>query len=211
MTSLLSRFYAVLLCSASVACSAAGADGALVFEADLAQEGAPAAAPVVYENQVMDGELFSAVQIAAERWIAATCLDIRVEGGGVKWSYEDVIKTPEDKDAQGVLGPDRVNPTYAHVKRTAIDQVKTATHEMGHRLHIGHVDGLELMNERNLVDRKLGLRFNHIGEVSLAAVCAVNDCGCFNPEPGPESDPSLIEVRQCQSIDSAGVSSWGPC
>jgi hypothetical protein len=215
MTKLLSLSCLVFCVSASGACATAEADPAPVFLDAPVQESAPEPPPEVFGNKVMDSELLSAVELAAERWRAAACVDVRVDGTGVEWSLADSIVMEDGKQANGVLGPNRVEPTYAQVKRTvSTSYEQVATHEMGHRLGIPHVEGLELMNERNLVNRKEGLRYNHIGVEALTALCSIRDCGCFNPEPGPEHDPSLIEVRQCQTITSGpqGTTSvWGPC
>lgn len=215
MTKLLSVLYGIALCSATLACSSSEADPAPVFPEPPAPEAAPEPPPEVFGNKVMDPELLSAVEIAAERWRAAACVDVRIDGTGVEWSLADSIVMEDGKQANGVLGPNRVEPTYAQVKRTvSTSYEQVATHEMGHRLGIPHVEGLELMNERNMVNRKEGLRYNHIGVEALTALCSIRDCGCFNPEPGPEYDASLIEVRQCQTITSGpqGTTSvWGPC
>lgn len=210
MTKLLSLVCLVFTSAASTGCAGEAADPAPVFLEAPVQDSAPESEPEVFDNKVMDSELLSAVEIAAERWRAAACIDVQVNGSGVEWTLADTIVTEDGKQANGVLGPNRVEPTYAQVKRTAANWEHVATHEMGHRLGLQHVEGSELMNERDLVNRQEGLRFNHIGVEAVTQLCSIRNCGCFNPEPGPTYDASLIQPRMCQVIRGS-VSTWEPC
>lgn len=193
------------------ACAIAEADPAPVFpeQADPAPEVAEPE-PVVFDNTILDEELRPALERARDRWVAASCLDIRLDGGGAQWSATDEkLPMPDGRQANGSMDTS-VTPAIGLLWRGAPLE-RTATHELGHRLGIKHVEEHELMNERNLVNRQEGLRYDHIGEGALLALCEVQDCPCFNPEPGPSYDPSLFEPKTCQMIHSDLTTSWEPC
>lgn len=196
------------------ACSAAGqADPVPVFEEPVLTS---VPAPVVFDNTVLSEELRPVLEVARDRWVAASCLDIRLDGGGALWSISmDEIWTPQGERANGSMDTS-ITPAIGLIWVDSPRKERTATHEMGHRLGIEHVDAKELMSERNLIDSSKGLRYDHIGEAALNALCSVQDCLCFNPEPGPSYDPSLIPPpRECKTITwTPGVGYgeiWGPC
>jgi hypothetical protein len=133
------------------------------------------------DNQVLDAELQIPVELAAARWGAATCVDVRVDGGGVVWSLADEIVDADGRAYAGLTGPDVANPAWVLVKTAKLDKARVALHEMGHRLGGLHVDDtVGIMAERSYVGG------GYIDEASLNGVCAVRECGCFAPESAPQ-------------------------
>lgn len=148
-------------------------------------------------NQVMDPELLQPLEQGIDRWARATCLDLQLDGAGVKWqlAHEPLmveVQLPTGEmdmvAADGLTTPDPAFPTDILIADYVVDKDFAVAHELGHRLgmqHTGPYQEPDLMSVRRTVNRKLGLRWSHISETSVAAVCAVQPCGCFNPETGP--------------------------
>lgn len=150
----------------------------------------------VFHNHVVDAELLPAVERAANRWSAAACLDIRIDGTGVEWKLAHEPLLVEALTPEGVLTiiaadaltlPGFEDPHEVLLADYINDMMLPAAHEFGHTLGIDHVmeEQPDIMRPRRTVDRQLNLAWSHIGEAALSAVCVVNDCGCFNPEAGP--------------------------
>lgn len=142
-------------------------------------------------NQVMDAELRVALERGIERWTAATCLDIRIDDQGVRWSLSHepmMVETPQGEvAADGLTVPGFEAPEDVFIADYVSDVDFAVAHELGHRLGMNHNETEEpdLMSPRRTVNRALGLRWSHIGAASLEAVCSVQECKCFNPEMGP--------------------------
>lgn len=151
---------------------------------------------MVFWNKVVNAELLPHAEYAIDRWIDASCLDIRIGDTGVEWTLVPEVLDDDGKPRMGVTGPNRIHPEYVRVSSAYNYKDRTSTHELGHRLGLDHVDegGPNLMSSRNTVEKDaenhIILRYEQISEAALMELCTMRDCGCFNPEPTPVVDPA---------------------
>lgn len=141
--------------------------------------------------------LRGATQVAMDRWIAATCLDIQLGENGTLVQFGSPIGAPMFCPVEGYGGictepsencfgcagatdrADRFILVSGDVPRYE-DRIGVLTHEIGHRL------GTHSHVEPPVIDEIMNLHVwfstDKIGEKSLNLVCGNNDCSCYNPE-----------------------------
>lgn len=190
MTKLLTQVYAVLLCSASVACAGAGADPAPVFEAVLAQEETtepePAQCGMAFD---VPPEIRPEGERAAARWSKATGCDVRVEAGGIQFfAYEQLFGYEEDGELYfssqagefRLCGLTKVGLWTVVGPCSGASMELTLLHEMGHHLGgEGHAaDGGAMAYGTSHVR-------NTLNSDTLTWVCEDFPCESFNPEQLP--------------------------
>lgn len=133
------------------------------------------------------GENADAVQNVLNRWAAATCLDLRVTDDGA----HTVVYTNEGFASGDRWGQVTGSWTHATIRvRTEMlvrtsrgmlnqvqedDQRAVFTHELGHLLTMNNAHTAHGLMSDNVGE-------DVIDEELLSTVCAVRNCGCFNPE-----------------------------
>jgi hypothetical protein len=121
-----------------------------------------------------DEGLLPDVELAAERWSAATGCDIDVSDAGVPVTIVASIVRPDGSQAPGWTSDER-DRVEINVRCGTAQRTSATFHELGHALGGDHVESDGILSGQK------GRR-DVIDEASLASVCSRLDCPAFNPE-----------------------------
>ncbi len=118
--------------------------------------------------------LLEPVELAAERWSAATGCTVFVGDAGVPFRLATPILRPDGSDSPGATSATR-DEVLVNTRSRPLQKQRTALHELGHVLGGDHTESLGVLSGH----KEHGY---HIDAEALESVCARLPCRWISPE-----------------------------